>query len=264
MGKFEDTIHYRGRFQELFLGSGLGTQVTATAAEINNLDRDRVVFFDDFNTYQAGFTEADKLYVLNSGSDGSAVDPAIVAASGGTIACVCGAGNGSDAADLSNMVGANPFTADMGNLVLEARVKVSAITNAQFFVGFTDVTTLELPVTISGTTITTVASDAVGFAYDAAQTTDQWYCVGVAGDTDATGNAISGVAPSTSYQVLKIMIDSDGGGATFYIDGTLVGTLTANAVTADTAIYPSICCSGDGTASKTLTCDYLYIAHDRE
>lgn len=238
--------------------------VTSTALEINSVDKSaKSVFFDDFNMYQASFTEADSPYVLNSGSDGASVDAAISAAAGGTVALACGAGNGTDGVDLSNMIIAYPYTASAGNLTFEARVKVSAITNAQFFVGFTDVTTLELPVTIADTTVTTVMSDGVGFAYDAAATTDQWYCCGVKSNTDATGQAISGVAPKTSYQLLKIIIDTDGAGATFYIDGTLVGTLTANAVTAATAIYAGVHCSGDGTASKTLTCDYISVSHDR-
>ena len=148
-------------------------------------------------------------------------------------------------------------------MVFEARLRIAtATTGVQICVGLTDVTTLEMPATISGTTITTNFSNGCVFVYDTTQTTDQWYAVGVAGDTDATGNAITGTAPTAAvYQRLRIEIDSLNV-ARFYIDGVLKVSLTANACTAATSIYPTVVVTGDSTA-KTVDVDYISVSATR-
>lgn len=160
------------------------------------------------------------------------------------------------------------WSADQGSLVFEVRLHLdTAVTTARVCAGFTDDTaTVENAATIATTVITTTASNAVVFCYDTDADTDQWYAIGVATDTDATGNLITGIAPTQDvYQVLRIEIESAGGVARFYIDGALVVTLTANAVTATTLLSPFVSVdSADTAESQVLDIDYVYVGADRD
>jgi len=250
--------------------SGVATDIAdviglGTVIELGDGDPDSLTyeFEDDFDKYQT-WVEAETPWILNKGSAGGA-DPVIVADQTGIVRLVTGATAAMDVAlDGSQLVGKNPLKVSQGQVVFEARLRIAtAVTGVQICVGFTDVTTLEMPATISGTTITTNFSDGCVFVYDTTQTTDQWYCVGVAGNTDSTGNAISGVAPSAGvYQRLRIEIDNLND-ARFYINGILVGTLTANACTAATSIYPTVVVTGDSTA-KTVDVDRIYLKAKRK
>jgi len=225
-----------------------------------------VTLFDDFLSQQV-LVEAETPWVLNSGDDAEAVDPVINTTNqqNGTLLMTTGnAGTGTSHDDVG-IVGDMPWKANQGSLVFECRLHInSAITDAQVVMGFTDTQGLEIPAAISGTSITTTAEDMVLFAYDTGATTDQWYCLGSAATTDATGNAISGVAPTAdTYQVFRIEVDADGAGARFYIDNVLVGTLTANACTATVALYPIVMACATTTTSKTIDVDYIYASARR-
>lgn len=233
--------------------------------QFTKLDPNQTIqFFYDF--HEAALVEADSPFILNSGSDDLAIDPAINAQAGGVLRVTAGDGDGTAAVDGSQVVVAMPFTADQGNLSFECRLKITDVSECSVFVGFTDVTTLEEPASVSGTTVTTNASDAVGFVYDTAMTTDEWWMVGVAGDTDATGNGTTSTAPTdATYQTLRCDIDSDGEGASFYIDNTLVGSLTASVVTSSTSLYFTVFANGNGSnaAAATVDVDYIWIECDR-
>lgn len=204
----------------------------------------------------------------NSGADAQAVDPAINAQIGGVARLVSGnVGDGAtnDACSLTHSLG---WQASNGGLVFETRVKVvGATADAIVFVGFTDVLaagTLEYPFTLSGTTLTSNAGDAVGLLFDTAATNDLWHMVGVAGNTDAfdSGDSNTGVAPTADvYQTIRIEIDS-AGQAEFFIDGASVGVLAA-AVTAATDISPVICVGANTTTSITVDVDYVEINMQR-
>lgn len=226
-------------------------------------NEDTFTIFDDFLAQTA--TEADGPWIYNSGTDAQAIDPATAAAEGGVIVLTTGNADGTTAADGSQLVCSIPVQADSGNLVVEARLHINtAVTDISVNFGLTDVTTLEEPFTISGTTITSTATDAVCFVYDTAQTTDEWYACGVDGDTDATGNGLTGTAPVAAvYQVLRIEVDSDGERALFYIDGVLVKTLTASVCDASTNLYATVIANATTTTSKTVDVDYIKISHDR-
>lgn len=220
------------------------------------------IWLDDFlgDTVNATYTEI-------SGSDAEAVQ-AIAVGQYGLYQLTSGDAGTGTAADLEAVHLGLEWSADQGDLVFEARLHLdTAITTARVCAGFTDdTTTVENPATISGTTITTTASDALVFCFDTDATTDEWYAVGVAGDTDATGNLITGTAPvADTYQILRIEVDADGAGAQFYIDGTLVVSLTANAVTAATLLSPFISVdSADTAASQVVDIDYIYVAATRD
>ena len=250
---------------------GAGTAKRAIGGEVDFgtdvIDTKSVVrYFDDF--IRAAFDETNEQWVLNSGSDAQAVDPAIVVAEGGTAFLDAGDGDGTVAVDGSQLVWAIPVQADSGGLWFEARVKIEDISECSVNVGLTDVTTLEEPFSGSGTTITSVASNAVGFLFDDGLTAKQWHMCGVDGDTDATGIAALGAdyAPADdTYQVLRCEIAADGESADFFIDGVKVGSLTASVVGASTNLFFSLIIVGDGsnTAAVGLTVDYVDFGHNR-
>jgi len=222
-----------------------------------------MVYWQDF-LGDAVFDSFDEV----SGTDAQAVQAIAVEQYGAWQITSGDAGTGT-AADLevTHFTGLE-WTADQGSLVFEARLHLdTAITTARVCAGLTDDTaTVENPATISGTTITTTASNAVVFCYDTDATTDQWYAIGVATDTDATGNLITGIAPTQDvYQTLRIEVESAGGVARFYIDGALVVTLTANAVTATTLLSPFVSVdSADTAESQVVDVDYIYVGADRD
>lgn len=224
---------------------------------------DKVRWEDDF----LGDTP-DGHYSGASGSDAQALDPAISAAVGGAVRLVSGNAGSGAAADASSLTLGLNFAATNGGLVMEARVKlVSATANAIAFIGFTDALAtdaLEYPFTLSGTTLTSTATNATGFLFDTAATNDFWHIVGVAGNTDSF-NAITsntGVGPTAdTYQTFRIEIDS-AGEAEFFIDGASVGTL-GGAVTAATALTPIVVVGANSTTSITADVDKLGVYMDR-
>lgn len=220
--------------------------------------------YDDF-LYQT-LTEADSPWIFNTGTDPQGLDPAVNAQAGGVLRLTSGDAGTGIAADGSQVIAHIPMQADSGGLVFEARLHVNtAVTTVQVAAGFTDVTTLEFPATIGASdAITTTFSDGCCFVYDTDGDTDEWFAVGVAGDTDATGNGACGLAPVEDvYQTLRIEIDADGATARFYINGALVKTLTAAAVTASTSVYATVVVNSTTTAVRTVDVDYIYAGHNR-
>ena len=105
----------------------------------------------------------------------------------------------------------------------------------------------------------------VAFCFDDAADTKQWYALGAANDVDATGCGATGVAPTHSvYQVLRIEVDPGGADARFYIDGTLVKTLTANVVTVTDLLAPFVSVDTNTTASVTVDVDYVFVSANRQ
>lgn len=230
---------------------------------VSNTDTFEV--FDDFT--RKAFDETNENWILNSGSDDLAVDPAIVIAEGGTAFLDAGDGDGTVAADGSQLAWAIPVQADSGGLFMEARVKIEDVSEVSVNVGFTDVTSLEEPFSIGGSdAITSVASNAVCFVCDSGADTVEWFACGVDGDTDATGNGTLGVAPADGvYQTLRVEVDSDGEGAEFFIDGVSKGRLTASVCGASTNLYPTliVCGNGSNAAAAGLTVDWVRWGHNR-
>lgn len=218
--------------------------------------RGNVAWLDDF----LGDVLADQ-WTIAAGSDSPAAG-ALTEAAQGVLALVTGDSNVSLAADgIQATSFLNWKTAN--GLTFEARVKVSAITNLQLFVGMTDQrASLEMPATLATTTYTTVFTDGFGFLFDTAATTDTIRAVGVADDVDAT-HVDTGLAyVADTYKVLKIVIDRSQT-ARFYIDGTLVATV-ADACRGTIALAPVICARAVGdTVSKTVSVDYISVSMPR-
>ena len=108
----------------------------------------------------------------------------IVGQEGGAATITTGTSDG-NRAHLS--AGLN-WKAASGSIWFEARVKnVTAVTTRALFIGVTDTVAQENPIELgSAQAITSNATDAVGFIFDTAATTDVWYIGAVKGDVDAT------------------------------------------------------------------------------
>jgi len=200
------------------------------------------------------------------GSDGQVVAPAVAADVNGRFRMTTGDDAAADMA--TNGVQLHSFLswkANQGNLVFETRVKLSAITGVALFVGLTDqIASLEMPIESAGSadTITTTATDAVGFFFDTRMTTDNWWLAGVKNNADAT-HQNSGIAPvADTYNTLRIELDASGN-AIFYMDGVKIGTQMANAVTATVALTPVIAAFTPAAASRSIDGDYILVQADR-
>lgn len=144
-----------------------------------------------------------------------------------------------------------------GEIYMEAFVKLASVTNIAVNIGFTDTKANEVPITISGTTITTNATDAAVFVFDTAQTNDFWHCQGVATDVD-TAILNTGLAPvGATFYKFGVRIDT-AGNAYFYIDDALVGTVGA-AVTPSVALTPVIAQIDRTTTAKNVDVDYIIV-----
>ena len=219
------------------------------------------VKFDDF----LGDTLSTDEWLSAEGTDSATSAAAILAGGiGGVVRLTTGDAGTGVAADAVTLNGALQWQASNGNLVFETRIKHSRITNAYTFVGFTDVATgVEAPVTLSGTTFTTNATDAVGWVFDTAATTDTWRMVGVDTDVDATAQDSSASPVADDYETLRVEVDSSGV-AKFFRNGLGVGTAMTGAVTPATDLCPVVYTSNlSGTASYTLDVDYVYVSMDR-
>lgn len=222
----------------------------------------RPTFYDDF----LGDVLTDQWGSAEGADDSTSAVAAVVAGAANGV-CRITTGDG----DTSTMAGSGVqvtsflnWKANSGNLIFEARVALSAITSISVFVGLTDqVSSLEMPINSAGSsdTITTTATDAVGFFFDTAQVIDNWWIAGVKNDTDAT-HANTTIAPvAATYQVLRIELDASGN-ARFWIDGVFVGTVVS-AVTATVALAPVIAAFNRTTSSRNVDIDYVLVQADR-
>lgn len=215
-------------------------------------------FFDDFEKLDTG------RWLATEGTDSATSNAAILAGGiGGVLRLTTGDAGTGLAADTEQLThNTLQFKAANGNLVFEIRVKLSAITTCWAFFGFTDTVAaaLEAPIMSagSGNTLTSNATDAVGFMFDTRMTDDNWWLVGVKADVDATAQN-SGYAPvANTYEVLRIEIDANGR-ALFFRNGLKIGTAMTGAVTPATALTPVLAVSKTSVAaSMTVDIDYVH------
>lgn len=220
--------------------------VTVDAAEL----------YDTFDT-GASLTH----YELFNGSDAQAADPVI---SSNTLVMVTGDAGTGFAADGTQAIGDTGYTLAAGAKVLEARLKLSAITTVSMFFGWTDQkAALEIPIqsAASADTITTNATDAIGFMFDTSMSTDNIWLTGVNNNSDETAQN-SAIAPvAGTYITLRIETNTSGD-ATFYINGAIAGSAMTTAAATGVTLYPTLAAMARSTSSRTLTADYLYLRQD--
>lgn len=220
-----------------------------------------VTFFDDF----IGDLVQDEWGFVEGTDSATSAAEILAGGIGGVLRLTTGDAGTGYAADAEQMNMALQWQASNGGLFIEARLKLSAITTCYAFIGFTDTLALEAPIVSagSGNTLTTNASDAVGFMFDTNMTNDTWWLTGVANDVDATAQN-TGYAPvADTYAKFRIEVGSDGS-ATFFYNGVLVGTTMTGAVTAATDLTPIITVSKlSVAASMTMDIDYVAIGMQR-
>lgn len=219
-----------------------------------------VVLYDDF----LGDVLADEWAAVETDTDGA--QAVLAGGIGGILRITTGNddGNGVVLPDASGVTSYLNWQASNGGLAMQARVKMSRITDAYLFVGFTDVITIEAPIICnSAETITTNATDAVGFVFDTNFTADTFHLCGVATDVDAAIQILTSAPVADDYITLRIDVSATGV-ATFYINGLGVGTAMTGAVTAAADLTPVVLASNqDGTSALTCDVDYIHCAMTR-
>lgn len=226
-----------------------------------------VQLFDDFTGGgQALSTTAVDGWKSTKGSDPQCVDFTVTPALNGTVVGTIGDTTATMAVSGVQLDAGLDWRASQGDLVFETRVQISQITDIAVFFGFTDqVSALEMPIhsAASADTITTNATDAVGFMFDTSMTTDNWWLVGVANNVDATSQNAGSAPAAATYVVLRVELTT-AGVATFYINGVAVGTAMTAAVTASVSLTPVLAGFNRTTsATPTITADYIYVSATR-
>lgn len=212
-------------------------------------------FLDGFNTSR---------WLATEGTDSATSAAAILAGGiGGVLRLTTGDAGTGYAADAEQITQNHlMWQASEGRLAIEVKIALSQITEAYAFIGFTDTIALEAPITSAGAadTLTTNASDAVGWMFDTRMSTDNWWLTGVKADVDATAQN-SGFAPvAATYQTLRVEVNASGV-ATFFRNGLQVGTAMSNALTAATDLTPIVTYSKLSTATSiTADIDYIHVA----
>jgi hypothetical protein len=267
--RYDNELYFQGDYStanatRLLTQNGVSRFQKFVNSEWIDLEVERLggpVLFDDF----LGDVIADQ-WGVRKGSDGQAVDFAINAQVGGAIRATTG---DDAAADMTvngvQLESALNWKASAGGLSMTARVRIEAITTCSLFVGFTDqVSALEAPIVsaASADTITTNATDAVGFMFDTAMDTDTFWLVGVANNVDATKQAVSNAPVAATYITLRVDVTA-AGVATFFIDGLQVGAAMTGAVTASVALTPVITFFRRAATATYVDCDFIKVKQNR-
>lgn len=195
------------------------------------------------------------------GSDAQAA-VALTAVNGGALAVTTGNNSGTASDDIVMVnLALNFLPGSLYDLNFEAKIRMAtSVATGTMGFGFTDVLSTtgstEEPSSISATTLTTNATDAVGLIYDTAATNDYWHYWGVNTDVDSMF-ASTGVAPvADTYNILRCQI-SNGRTAKLWIDGVLVKE-QATAL-ANVALTPYVYFNATTTASIVGAIDYLRV-----
>jgi hypothetical protein len=214
--------------------------------------------------YTEEFTTGASLaaYHLFKGSDAQAALPVIAA---NALTLVTGDTGTDFAADGSQLIGDVGYIVSAADVTLEARIKISAITNAMFFFGLTDqLSALEVPAesAASGDTIAANATYAAGFFFDTAMTTGTMWAVSLNFDGGALqfSQDIPSAPTADVYMDLRIDVLAVGT-IKFYINGALVTGFYVGGsppISTSVVLYPTLAVAARGTASRTLTVDYLH------
>lgn len=227
-----------------------------------------VSIFEDFlGAGQAYSTTVIDGWLSRKGTTNT-VDWTVTEGAGGSVVGKVGDTTASMAVSGVQLARGLDWKANQGNVCLEARIKLGIITNIAVFFGFTDqVAALEMPVNsaASADTITTTATDAVGFMFDTSMATDDWWLVGVAADVDATAQDSTYAPVADTYETLRIELSTTGV-ARFFRNGKQVGTAMTGAVTATVAMTPVIAAFNRTTANGAttiITADYVAVSGNR-
>ncbi len=163
------------------------------------------------------------------------------------------------------------FKAADGGCVMEARLKVAAITTSAIFVGFSEtlaVTTPVMPAEFDTITLDFVATGNVcGLLHDADATTDDWRAVFgndnvVITAADANGTRAYEAPVNDEWDVIRVEIGADGD-AYVYLNGGLIKKVN-DAVTTTDIVHAVVMVENRSGAANTLEVDYFYAEGGRD
>jgi hypothetical protein len=225
-----------------------------------------VLVEDFFGTWAIGDAgPADTWSTTAGAGTANAVATTVANSINGEVTLKSASDDGTHAQNCSTLTGINlGWKANQGGLSMEARLKISDVSEAVMFVGFTDTisTTVELPIFLVTTAIDSDATDACGIGYDVDGTTKQFFHGGVKNNTDTTP-AYSGGAPADdTYFVVRVEV-SAAGSVQGFINGVAIGDPVANAVTATVAVTPAIVIGNRSANQVTATIDYIWVQQNR-
>lgn len=224
-----------------------------------------VAAFEDFEgAAQAYGTTPVDGWRSRIGSDGACVNWTRTDAVNGSAQATLGATTASMAVSGVQLDRGLDWKANMGDVVLEWRVKLGKIATISAFVGFTNqVSALQAPIqsAASADTFTYNANDACGFMFDTSMTTKNWWLTGNKGGVAGTPVNTAKAPVAGTYDLLRVELDISGN-ATFYLNNVRIGAV-ANAVTATVALTPVVAAfnrttTSDGTC--IVTADYLALS----
>ena len=241
----------------------INSQYTALPA----MTKEKFVWMDDFEgTWAIGDAGPADHWGSTAGT-GTATEVATTVAASlcGEITLKSASDDGAITANLTTLTTIGlAYKANQGGLAMEARIKLSDISEAYLFVGFTDTihSTREAPIFLVAGDIDSDATDACGVCYDVDGTTKQFFHGGVKNGTD-TVPAYSGTAPvDATYFVVRVEV-SAAGAVQGFINGKAIGVPVPNAVTITTALTPCIAVSSRSAAARILTVDYVWVQQNR-
>lgn len=228
---------------------------------------DKFVLFEDFfGTWAIGDAGPADTFSTTAGSGtGNQVATTIAASLNGLVTLKSASDDGAHGANCSTLTGINlGWKANQGGLSMGARLKLSDVSEAVLFVGFTDTisTTVELPIFLATVNIDSDATDACGVGYDVDGTTKQFYHGGVKNNTD-TVPAYSGSAPvDDTYFTVRVEVSTDGSVQGF-INDVAIGPAVPSAVTATVALTPAIVVGNRSANQVVATIDYIWAQQNR-
>lgn len=203
----------------------------------------------------------DAKWNVAEGTDAATSDAAILASgAGGTLRVTTGDTGTGLAADMICLNQALQYKANGGGISAELKIALSAITTCYMFFGFTDTVAHEAPVESAGSanTLTSNATDAVGFMFDTRMSSDTFWLTGVKADVDAAAQNSDAVPVPATNVTLRVDVDSTGA-ASFFVNGLMVGSVMANAVAPSAALTP-VLALGKTSVAASMTADVDYLA----
>ncbi len=265
-------------------GATAGTPVASKAVVMNSsvesfmktpghidTGRKRFEIFDDFLDAAIDTTNN---WIVFAGSDGDATAAATVTAPEGKVDMGSGgAGAANDGSVLSLILLAKGSLVSLGTTVFECRVSFDQITGTSWCFGLSDTlaegTERNLYKVNSGTIADggLTLTNAVCFAFDTDATAPtMWqFCSENAGTIAASAaeDAHTSGPTADTYETLRIEVDADGD-ARFYIDGTLVNSVTT-AVATTSLLIPFIGgnSADDADVATDVSVDYVYFSGSR-
>jgi hypothetical protein len=222
-----------------------------TEEETLDIENACIKKFDDFTGKALDSTNVWTVAGVNSGT------AAINVQAGGVMRVTTG-GADTDDVDVASEIIFDPTK----GLVIEGRIALNDVDKLGMFFGFSDAQGEAadlIAMTFATVTLTSTASNAVGFLLAAAATSNVVRGVSVNGDTDGDIHASSVTPVDAAFHTYRVELDKDRT-ARWYLDGDLIGTtLLAVASTALLCGYLGVINSGEA-AANTVDVDYIRIA----